>query len=467
MSSLNRRQFLKYSTLAAAGFTFAACGGGDTGGDTGGNVSESPSSTTQASQAPNVDFGPLEKTDLTLGIIPLTDCAPLVIGYEKGIYQKYGLNVTISKEASWATVRDGLVGGRLDASHALCGMPMLTQLGPDQAPMRSLMMLDRNGNAMTLSKKAWDAGIRPMTDYGSFEEFASAYRAYITGQAEPPTFAMVFPSSMHHYNTRYWLSAMGINPDKDVNLIVIPPPQMVENMKAGTMDGYCVGEPWNQRAVFDGVGFTATVDRDVWKGHPEKVLATMQTWIAANPNTAKALVAATLEACQYCDQLDKRLEVVEIISGRPYVNAKVDYAQASMTGTYNYGGFDEVDRTKPIPDFNLFHYLEGQDYLVAPNNANYPYKSHGVWLLTQMIRWNQIDMAEYPANADELIAEIYPTSIFEEVSQALGLALPTDPMPKEPGSNFIDGREFDPADPIAYLNGFDIRANAPRRFAFT
>ncbi|MEB3211053.1 MAG: CmpA/NrtA family ABC transporter substrate-binding protein [Leptolyngbyaceae bacterium] len=460
---MDRRKFLQYSSLAAAGFTFAACNSGSSDAPESGDSSSAP----DATASPAVDFGPLEKTDLTLGIIPLTDCAPLVIGYEKGIYEKYGLNVTISKEASWATVRDGLVGGRLDASHALCGMPMLTQLGPDKAPMRSLMMLDRNGNAITLSKNAWDAGIRPAIDYGSFDEFAEAYRSYIKGFSEPPTFAMVFPSSMHNYNSRYWLAAMGLNPDTDVNLIVIPPPQMVENMKAGTMDAYCVGEPWNQRAVFDGVGFTATVDRDIWRGHPEKVLATMQSWIDENPNTARALTAATLEACQYCDQLDQRLEIVEIISDRPYVNAKVDYAKASMTGTYNYGGFDDTDRTKPIPDFNLFHRLDGLDYLQGANNANYPYKSHGVWLLTQMIRWNQIDLTEYPADADEIIAQIYPTEIFEEASQALGIELPSDPMPVEPAENFIDGMPFDPSDPVGYLNGFEIRANAPRKFAFT
>ena len=138
---------------------------------------------------------------------------------------------------------------------------------------------------------------------------------------------------------------------------------MVENLKAGTMDGYCVGEPWNQRAVFDKAGYTATVDRDVWQGHPEKVLGTMQGWIDANPNTAKTLVAAVIEACEYCDVRDNRLEVVEIISRRPYVNAKVDYAKASMLGTYNYGGFDDVDRVKDIPDFNLFNYLDGLSYM--------------------------------------------------------------------------------------------------------
>ncbi|HIK33552.1 MAG TPA: ABC transporter substrate-binding protein [Oscillatoriales cyanobacterium M59_W2019_021] len=457
---MDRRKFLKYSSLAAAGFTIAACGGG--GEDTAPEASETSSA---AGDSPAVDFGELEKTDLTIGIIPLTDCAPLVIAKEKGFFEKYGLNVTISKEASWATVRDGLIQGRLDASHALCGMPMLTQLGEEKAPMRSLMMLDRNGNAMTLSKAAWDAGIRPLPEYASFDEFGKAYREYITGQPDPPTFAMVFPSSMHNYNTRYWMAAMGIDPDNDVKLIVIPPPQMVENMKAGTMDGYCVGEPWNQRAVFDGAGFTCTVDRDVWNGHPEKVLGTMQGWIDANPNTAKAMVAAVIEACEYCDVMDNRLEVVEIISGRPYVNAKVDYAKASMTGTYDYGGFDEEDRVKEIPDFNLFNFIE-TDYMKKPDNANYPYASHGVWLLTQMIRWNQIDMKEYPADADKLIAEIYPTGIYEEVAKAMGKDIPTESMKKEPGSVFIDGREFDPSDPVAYLNGFDIRAGRPQIFAF-
>ncbi|MCG9885743.1 MAG: ABC transporter substrate-binding protein [Cyanobacteria bacterium] len=464
--TLDRRRFLKYSAYAAAGFTVAACNSGG-----GQNVADTTAETTEGATPlgrPAVDFGTLEKTDLTIGIIPLTDCAPLVIAKEKGFFEKYGLNVTINKEASWATVRDGLIQGRLDASHAVCGMPLLSELGPDKAPMRSLMMLDRNGNSMTLSKKAWEAGIRPWYEYGSFDEFGAAYRKYITSQGEPPTFAVVFPSSMHNYNTRYWLSAMGINPETDMKVIVIPPPQMVENMKAGTMDGYCVGEPWNQRAVFDQVGFTATADRDVWQGHPEKVLATMQSWLDANPNTAKALVAAVIEACEYCDVMDNRLEVVEIISQRPYVNAKVEYAKASMLGTYNYGGFDGQDRTQPIPDYNLFNFME-TDYMKASNNANYPWASHGVWLLTQMIRWGQLpDIKEYPADADAIIDRVYPVTVYGAVADAMGISYPKgERMMKEPGSFFIDGREFNPEDPVAYLNGFDIRAGAPRTFSFT
>ena len=441
---MDRRQFIKYSGLATAGFTVAACNGG-------GNNTSSKSNTA-------VDFGTLEKTDLTVGIIPLTDCAPIVIAKEKGFFEKYGLNVTVSREPSWQSVTDGLIKGRLDASHALCGMPLLTELG-DKAPMRSLMMLDYNGNAMTLSKNAWNAGIRPVIDYGSFDEFGTAYRKYIQGQSTPPTFAMVYPSSMHNYNTRYWMGAMGINPDKDVKLIVVPPPEMVDQMKAGKMDGYCVGEPWNQRAVFENIGFTATVDRDVWHGHPEKVLGTMQSWIDENPNTAKALVAAVLEACQFCDTPENRLEVVEIISRPPYVNANISYAKASMLGRYNYGGFDNVDRNSDIPDFNLFNYLDGTDYLNKPDHANYPWRSHGIWLLTQMIRWNQIDLKEYPADGDEIIDRVYPATIYEEVAKALNIDIPTERMKVESGNLFIDGREFDPSDPVGYLNGFDIRTS--------
>jgi len=461
---MDRRKFLKYSSLAAAGFTFAACSQPAEEETTAPTTDESAAPTESSTKA--ADFGALEKTDLTIGIIPLTDCAPLVIAYEKGIFKKYGLNVTISKEASWATVRDGLLQGRLDASHAVYGMPLMTELGADKAPMRSLMTLDRNGNAITLSKKAWDAGVRPMTDYGNFDEFGKVYREFLTGQPEPSNFAVVFPSSMHNYNSRYWMSAMGIDPEKDVKMIVIPPPQMVENMKAGTMEGFCVGEPWNQRAVFDSVGFTATVDRDVWKGHPEKILATMQPWLDANPNTARALVAATIEACEYCDVPENRLEVVEIISARPYVNAKVDYAKASMTGTYNYGGFDGKDRTAKIPDFNLFNFIEGTGYMEKPNNANYPYTSHAAWVLTQMIRWNQIDMKEYPADADEILTKVYPYQIYEDAAKALGKEVPTERMKVEPADVFMDGRAFDPADPAGYIKGFEIRAGRPQMFAF-
>ncbi|GAC1492495.1 MAG: hypothetical protein NVS2B14_05220 [Chamaesiphon sp.] len=284
--NMERRKFLKYTSLAAAGLTFAACrqGGNTQGGDRSSGTTNKPV----------LMFGNLEKNNLTIGIISGTDCAPLVIAKEKGFFQKYGLNVTLSKENSWSNVRTGLLKGRLDASQALFGMPLFALLGPDKAPMVSLMMLDLNGNSITLSKKAWEAGIRPSTEYLNFQEFADNYKKYLKGLSKPLTFGIDYPSSMSNYNTRYWLSAMNINPDRDVKLIEMLPEQMVKKIKTGKLDGYCINEPWNQQAVFEQAGFCAYVDRDIWNGHPEKVLATMAPWIKQNRTTARALVAAVL-----------------------------------------------------------------------------------------------------------------------------------------------------------------------------
>ena len=452
---MKRRQFLKNTSQAAAGFAIAAC-----------SSQRQPADTAKKRfpGKPAVNFGNLEKTDLTIGILPVTDCAPLVIAKEKGFFEKYGLNVTLSKEKSWANVGDKLIKGSLDASLALYGMPMLAQLGADKAPMVSLMTLALNGNAITLSRKAWDAGIRPSTDYLKFQEFADGYKKYIKSFSEPPAFGIGGEASMQNYNTRYWLSAMNIDPDKDVKLMVMPPEQMVERLVAGACDGYCVDEPWNQQAVFEQAGFTAYVDRDIWSGHPEKVLATMEPWLTQNPTTARALVAAVLEACQYCDRKNNRRKAVNIISDPEYVNAKVDFAKASMLGKYDYGGFDNKVRVAKIPDFHLFSFKQ-TNYLKKPDRANYPWRSHGVWLLTQMIRWRQIEQTEYPKDADEIIERIYPVEIYEEVAKALKISVPGDRMKVEPADVFIDKWAFDPSKPVEYLNSFEIRAGRPQIFA--
>jgi nitrate/nitrite transport system substrate-binding protein len=453
--NMERRQFLKYSGLATAGFAFAACSQGG-----------SSNSHRSTAKKPALLFGNLEKTNLNIGIIAVTDSAPLVIAKEKGFFEKYGLNVTLSKEESWDTVQDGLIKGRLDASHALFGMPMFAALGSTKAPMVSLMTLNLNGNAITLSKKAWEAGIRPSTDYLNVGEFTESYKKYIQGFSVPPSFGIEFLSSMHNYNTRYWLSSMGINPEKNVKLIVIPPTQMGDNFKSEAIDGCCVSEPWNEKAVFDRLGFTAFVDRDIWSGHPEKVLATMQPWLDQNPKTARALIAAVLEACRFCDKPKNRLQVVKIISDYQYVNSHVDYTKASMLGVYNYGGFDEKKRIKKIFDFHIFHYVT-TNYLKRPNHANYPWRSHGVWLLTQMIRWHQIEPQEYPKDADDIINRIYPVAIYEEVAKALNIPLPGDRMKLEPADVFIDKQAFDPSKPVEYLNSFEIRAAMPQIFALS
>ncbi len=456
---MERRQFLKYIGLAATGVAFAACGNN-------GNSSSSGGDSTSGAKKPGLDFSKLEKTDLKIGIVSVTDSAPLIIAKEKGFFQKYGLNVTISKEPGWSGVRTGLLKGRLDASQALFGMPMFALLGPDKAPMVSLMTLDLNGNAITLSKQAWDRGIRPATEYLNFQEFTDSFYKYIKGSDKTPTFGIEYPISMGGYNLRYWLSAMKINPDKDVKLIAFGPRQMVDKLKSGMIDAYCVSEPWNQRAVFEQVGFTADVSRNIWSGHPEKVLATMESWIQENPTTARALVAAVLEACQYCDVQKNRLPVVNIISDPQYLNAKVEYVKAAMLGKYDYGGFDGKARVKDIPDFNLFHFLH-TNYLKQPDNANYPWRSHAVWLLTQMIRWSQLEQKEYPKDADQIIDRAYPVEIYSEVAKALKIPFPSERMKVEPADIFLDKVAFDPSKPVEYLNSFELRAQKPQIFALS
>ncbi|MBE9129293.1 MULTISPECIES: CmpA/NrtA family ABC transporter substrate-binding protein [unclassified Coleofasciculus] len=457
---MKRRKFLKYGSLAGSGLVLAACS------QLGMNSQRSDRSS-ESSQQAGLDFGKLEKSNLSLGFIPTTDCTPLVIAQELGFFAKYGLDVTLTKESDWQGIQDGLLEWRFDAAHALAGMPILAQLGSAEAPMVPLMVLNLNGSGITLSQKAWDANIRPSTEYFQFQEFADAYRQYIRRFEEPPTFATEFSTSMDNYISRYWLSAMGINPETEVEFSEIPPSQMIYKIQAGVMDGYGVSEPWNQLAVAEKAGFTAYVNQTIWKGHPGSILATMQPWIKENPTTARALVAAVLEACRYCDEAENRQEIAQILSQSRYLDTDTSSIQAPLLGTYNYGGFDQKERVEKIPDFYLFHF-RSTDYLERPDHVNYPWRSHGVWLLTQMIRWNQLDMSDYPKYGDKIFDRLYPREIYDvykDVAQSLNMELPSEQMKVEPAAVFIDQREFDPSTPVAYLNSFDIWANAPRIFA--
>ncbi|NEP09093.1 MAG: ABC transporter substrate-binding protein [Symploca sp. SIO2C1] len=454
---MERRHFLKYLSLATAGFSFSACSENNLF-----NLQNRIGSGKDSEESA-VDFGKLEKTDLTIGFVPTIDCAPLIIAKEQGFFERYGLKVSLSKQNDWEAIEEGLLENRFDASAALFGMPMLAQLASTKVPMISLMVLNLNGSSITLSPKAWKAGIRPSTEYIQFQEFANSYRKYIRGFDEPPQFA-IESSSIDNYNCRYWLSTMGINPEKEIELIEISPSQMIYKIQAGMVDSYSVTAPWNLEAVLEKAGFTAFVSRDIWQGHPGKVLATMESWVKENPKTARALVAAVLEACQFCEQVENQPLVTKIISQRKYLNTDVKSIGGSLVGTYNYGGFDGKDRLVAIPDFNLFHFQD-TDYLESPNHANYPWRSHGVWLLTQIIRWRQGEQQEYPKDADKLIDKIYPVKIYEDVAKALKIELPSERMKVEPAEVFIDKRQFDPSQPVKYLNSFDIRANRPQIFA--
>ena len=307
-----------------------------------------------------------EKTDLTIGFIPLTDCASVVMAGELGLFEKYGLNVTVSKEASWAAVRDKLVLGELDAAHVLYGMLYGVTLGiaGQKKDMAVLMGLNHNGQAITLSNKLKEKGA---VDGESLKKL-------ITTDKRDYTFAQTFPTSTHAMWLYYWLGAHGINPFTDVKTITVPPPQMVANMRVGNMDGYCVGEPWNARAVFDNIGFTATTTQAIWKNHPEKVLGTTLEFTQRYPNTTRAMMRAVLEASKFIDSMGNRGKVASIIASKSYVNAPEPVVLGRMMGNYD----DGKGKTWQDPDYMKF-FNDGE--------VNYPYLSHGVWFMTQFRRW--------------------------------------------------------------------------------
>lgn len=407
----------------------------------------------------------LEKTKLTFGIIPLTDCAPLVVAAEKGYFKRHGLDVAISKEASWANIRDKVSIGELDGAHMLAGMPIAATLGVGAIPKPTVTAysMDLNGNGITVSNALYDRMVaadpeamreRPITARALKKVIDADKRA-----GKPPmTFAMVFPVSTHNYQIRYWMASAGIDPDNDVRLIVIPPPQMVANLRANAIVGYCVGEPWNERAVQAGLGRTIITSYEIWHNNPEKVFGVNLDWAEKNPNTHKAAVRALIEAAAWMDKPDNRMEVVRIISQKSYVNAPVDVVKMSMTGTFQYA---QGEPAQPLPDFNVF-------YRYA---ATFPWRSHAEWFITQMVRWGQITKA---LDIKKAAASVYRPDLYREAAKELGVAYPTidykseavhphawslkqASAPIEMGPDlFFDKLAYDPAHLLAYLKRFPV-----------
>ncbi|MHB8746565.1 MAG: CmpA/NrtA family ABC transporter substrate-binding protein [Gammaproteobacteria bacterium] len=372
-----------------------------------------------------------EKTDLTIGFIPLTDCASVVMAGELKLYEKYGLNVTISKEASWAAVRDKLVLGELDAAHVLYSLLYGVHLGVagQKKPMAVLMGLNHNGQAITLSNA--------LKAKGAVD--GATLKKVISSDKHAYTFAQTFPTGTHAMWLYYWLGAHGINPFTDVKTITVPPPQMVANMRVGNMDGYCVGEPWNARAIFDGIGFTATTSQAIWKNHPEKVLGTTLEFTQRYPNTTRAMMSAVLEASKYIDNMSNRGKVAGVIATKSYVNAPEQVVLGRMMGNYD----DGRGRTWQDPDYMKF-FDDGA--------VNFPYVSHGAWFLTQFKRWGLIK-----ADIDYLAVakEINQTKLYSEVASALKVAVPSSPLKTE---KLFDGVEFDATKAAAYAASFKVRA---------
>ncbi|MEO1069179.1 MAG: nitrate ABC transporter ATP-binding protein, partial [Cyanobacteria bacterium J06638_6] len=308
----------------------------------------------------------LEKVNLDIGFIPLTDCAPMIVAQEKGFFQKHGLEaVTLYREPSWKAISEGIRSGRLDAAPMVTGMPLAMTMGLGQRPIPVVtpMVLSRNGNAITLNRKIYDQGVRTLADFKAYVDSTPKNRL-----------GMVHPASMHNLLLRYWLASGGIDPDRDVDLLRLPPAQMAANLKAGNIDGYCVGEPWNARAVVAGMGFVIATDQDLWPGHPEKMLGLTEAWVNRYPNSTVALVKALLEACEYCDDSRHRAEIVGMLAQYQYVGAEPQYIRPGFLDDYTFGTDAPA---QSLPQFNQF-YL-GQ--------ANYPNADEGLWMLTQMARW--------------------------------------------------------------------------------
>jgi nitrate/nitrite transport system substrate-binding protein len=409
----------------------------------------------------------LEKTTLKFGIIPLTDCAPLVIAKEKGFFAKHGLNVAISKEASWANIRDKVSLGELDGAHMLAGMPLAASLGVGAIPKATVtaFSMDLNGNGITVSNALYERMLE--ADPESMKKrptSAVALKKVIDADKkagkEPMTFAMVFPVSTHNYEIRYWMASAGIDPDKDVRLVVIPPPQMVANLTANNIVGYCVGEPWNQRAVEMGIGHSLITNYEIWNNNPEKVFGVNRDWADKHPNSHKAAVRALIEAGQWADKPENRKEVVRIISQKSYVNAPPSVVDNSMTGTWMYS---KAEGPQKMPDFNVFHRYA----------ATFPWRSHAIWFLTQMARWGQLEKA---VNFKQVAEAVYLPDVFREAAKEVGVAYPTldyksegshaggwtldkasSPIAMGP-DQFFDGMAFDPAKPIDYLKGFPVHS---------
>lgn len=353
----------------------------------------------------------LEKPALSLGFVPLTDCAPLVIAEEKGFFDQHGLDVSLSRESSWANIRDKVSTGILDGAQMLAAMPLASVLQSSRSqPMVTALSLDLNGNAITVSKELYGrmlgTGVSGLdTPQGSALALRKVIEDDLRKGRKKLAFAMVFPDSSHNYLLRYWMASAGIHPDFDVELVVVPPPQMSNYLRAGLLAGYCVGEPWNTLAVSEGLGHTLVTSYDIWNNHPEKVFGVTRIWAEANPNTHRAVVQALLQACQWLDEPQHRIEAAEILSQGRYVNAPVEVLEKSLAGHLQYSAGEAV---RKADDFNVFH-----RYL-----ANFPWRSHAVWFLSQMIRWGHVGPE---ISFENITRSVYRPEVYRQAAADLGL----------------------------------------------
>jgi len=408
----SRRQFIRGSgALAASAVTAGMASSANAG------------IRVQGSDAP-------EKREMRVGFMPLTDCAPVVIAATEGFDRKHGIKITPVKETSWAAMRDKLITGELDAAHVLYGLVYGVQMGIGglRRDMAVLMTLNRNGQGITLSRQLQERGVAD----------GAALKALVGKREREYVFAQTFPTGTHAMWLNYWLAAHGIHPVTDVRTITIPPPQMGEAMRAGRMDGCCVGEPWNARVALDGIGFIAATSQQIWPDHPEKVLGTSAEFVERNPNSSRALIMAVLEAARFVEARANRAGVARTLADSAFVDTDADAIERRMLGRYDDG------RGKSWEDPHAIRFFGDGD-------VNFPWLSDGMWFLTQQRRWGMLK-----ADPDYLAVatKVNRIDLYSQAAAQVGVSLPEQSMRS---SKLMDGMVWDGMDPARYAGAFSVR----------
>ncbi len=441
MTNFSRRKFILTAGAATAGSLLVnACSSGD---------SKTATTTTSASPSavPAVSSGTADTPEVTtvkLGFIALTDAAPLIIAKEKGFFEKYGMkDVKVEKQTSWAVVRDNLeLGGEkggIDGAHILTPMPYLLTSGKvtkgnTPVPMYVMARLDTNGQGISVSNEYADLKL---------EADSSKLKAKVDEKkAAGNKFkcAVTFPGGTHDLWMRYWLAAGGINPNEDVDIVVIPPPQMVANMETKTMDAFCVGEPWNKRLISKKLGYSAVTTGELWKDHPEKAFSMRSDWVDKNPKAAKALLMAVLEAQQWCDKDENKEEMCKIISADKYVKAPVDDILERLKGNFDMGNGRTLTASPLLMKF-------------WRDNASFPFKSHDKWFVTENIRWGKFAESDLA-----MVDKVCRPDMWRAAAKAINVAAADIPKDDSRGvETFFDKVAFDPAKPQDYLASLKIK----------
>jgi len=475
----NTPRWMSIISLPILALLLTGCGGSGSSDpaaapEAGGETPAAASTTGEVDE--NTQLIDVEKKNLHFGFIKLTDCAPLVIAQEKGFFDAEGLSVKLTAQKNWVVLLDNVIKGSLDGAHMLAGQPIGATVGVSQkADIITAFSMDLNGNGITLARKIWEE-MKPNVPAGPDGKpihpiKSDALKPVIDAYEGPFHLGMVFPVSTHNYELRYWLAAGGIHPgfytetdpkghsDGDVVISPNAPPLMPTYLQSGAILGYCVGEPWNQKAVFSDyqggqLGVPVTTNYDIWKNNPEKVFGVTSAWANENPKTHLAVLKALIRAGKWLDaSQENRVEAAKILSMEEYVGAEEKIIANSMTGTFE---FERGDK-REMPDFNVFFRY----------NATYPYYSDCIWFLTQMRRWGQLRDNKPDAWYAETAKKIYQPALYREAAKLLiaegnldASEIPPDDEDgyREPSSEFIDGVTYDGTKPNAYLESFKLKS---------